>query len=101
MISRLLINTADRLGFAVLLCYLRGPGFPPDKNVSSQDGVVSRLATHLKLQPALWAEYVTRGLTWLATTTFTNESGLCSWLRSANDGSVCLRFPAGWLQDVL
>jgi len=26
---------ANRLGFAVLLCYLRGPGFPPAKNAGS------------------------------------------------------------------
>lgn len=54
---------ANRLGFAVLLCYLRGPGFPPDKNASPHDGVVSRLATHLKLQPDLWAEYASREVT--------------------------------------
>ncbi|EKN6288941.1 DUF4158 domain-containing protein [Yersinia enterocolitica] len=54
---------ANRLGFAVLLCYLRGPGFPPDKNISPHDGVVSRLAAHLKLQPDLWAEYASREVT--------------------------------------
>ena len=52
---------ANRLGFAVLLCYLRGSGFPPDKNISPHDGVVSRLAAHLKLLPDLWAEYASRG----------------------------------------
>lgn len=36
----------NRLGFAVLLCYLRGPGFPPDKNASPHGGVISRLAGH-------------------------------------------------------
>ncbi|GEM_PF-3300618 len=54
---------ANRLGFAVLLCYLRGSGFPPDKNISPHDGVVSRLAAHLKLQPDLWAEYASREVT--------------------------------------
>ncbi|ECG9706717.1 DUF4158 domain-containing protein, partial [Salmonella enterica] len=54
---------ANRLGFAVLLCYLRGPGFPPDKNISPHDGVVSRLAMHLKLQPDLWTEYASREVT--------------------------------------
>lgn len=54
---------ANRLGFAVLLCYLRGPGFPPDKNMPPHDGVVSRLAAHLKLQPDLWAEYASREVT--------------------------------------
>lgn len=54
---------ANRLGFAVLLCYLRGPGFPPDKNVSPHSGVVSRLAAHLKLNPDLWAEYASREVT--------------------------------------
>ena len=53
----------NRLGFAVLLCYLRGPGFPPDKNASPHGGVISRLATHLKLQPDLWAEYASREAT--------------------------------------
>lgn len=33
---------ANRLGFAVLLCYLRGPGFPPDKSISPHNGVVTR-----------------------------------------------------------
>lgn len=54
---------ANRLGFAVLLCYLRGPGFPPDKSMSPHDGVVSRLAAHLKLQADLWAEYASREVT--------------------------------------
>lgn len=54
---------ANRLGFAVLLCYLRGPGFPPDNNESPHYGVVSRLAAHLKLQPDLWAEYASREVT--------------------------------------
>lgn len=30
---------ANRLGFAVLLCYLRGPGFPPDKNMPLTTGL--------------------------------------------------------------
>ncbi len=38
---------ANRLGFAVLLCYLRGPGFPPDKSISPHDCVVFRLAAQL------------------------------------------------------
>ena len=42
---------------------LRGPGFTPDKNMSPHDGVVSRLATHLKLNPDLWAEYALREVT--------------------------------------
>lgn len=53
----------NRLGFAVLLCYLRGPEFPPDKSNSPHDGVVSRQAAHLKLQPDLWAEYASREVT--------------------------------------
>lgn len=44
---------ANRLGFAVLLCYLRGPGFIPDKSSAPHNGVVSRVASRLKLQPAL------------------------------------------------
>lgn len=54
---------AGHLGFAVLLCYLRGSGFPPDKSISPHDGAVSRLATHLKLQPDLWTEYASREVT--------------------------------------
>ena len=48
---------AKRLGFAVLLCYLRESGFPLHKSISSRDGVVLRLAAHLKLQSDLWAKY--------------------------------------------
>ncbi len=51
---------ANRLGFAVLLCYLRGPGFVPDKNNVPHCGVVSRIASGLKLQPDLWHEYAAR-----------------------------------------
>jgi uncharacterized protein (DUF2267 family) len=51
---------ANRLGFAILLCYLRGPGFTPDKNSLPHDGVMSRVAERLKLQPDLWREYATR-----------------------------------------
>ncbi len=51
---------ANRLGFAVLLCYLRGPGFVPDKNNIPHCGVVSRIASRLKLQPDLWHEYAAR-----------------------------------------
>ncbi len=51
---------ANRLGFAVLLCYLRGPGFLPDKNNTPHEGVVSRVASQLKLQPELWYEYASR-----------------------------------------
>ena len=54
---------ANRLGFAVLLCYLRGPGFPPDKSISPHDCVVFRLAAHLKVQSDLWAEYASREVT--------------------------------------
>ena len=51
---------ANRLGFAVLLCYLRGPGFIPDKSSAPHNGVVSRVAFRLKLQPDLWPEYASR-----------------------------------------
>jgi hypothetical protein len=51
---------ANRLGFAVLLCYLRGPGFIPDKSSVPHNGVVSRVASRLKLQPDLWQEYASR-----------------------------------------
>ncbi|EON2569461.1 Tn3 family transposase, partial [Escherichia coli] len=51
---------ANRLGFAVLLCYLRGPGFIPDKSSAPHNGVVSRVASRLKLQPDLWPEYASR-----------------------------------------
>lgn len=51
---------ANRLGFAVLLCYLRGPGFVPDKNNVPHCGSVSRIASRLKLQPDLWREYAAR-----------------------------------------
>lgn len=51
---------ANRLGFAVLLCYLRGPGFIPDKSSPPHNGVVSRVASRLKLQPDLWPEYASR-----------------------------------------
>lgn len=54
---------ANRLGFAVLLCYLRGPGFSPDKSISPHNDVVTRLAAHLKLQPDLWTEYASREVT--------------------------------------
>lgn len=54
---------ANRLGFAVLLCYLRGSGFPPDKSISPNNDVVTRLAAHLKLQPDLWTEYASREVT--------------------------------------
>ena len=51
---------ANRLGFAVLLCYLRGPRFIPDKSSAPHNGVVSRVASRLKLQPDLWPEYASR-----------------------------------------
>lgn len=51
---------ANRLGFAVLLCYLRGPGFIPDKSSAPHNGVVTRVASRLKLQPDLWPEYASR-----------------------------------------
>jgi hypothetical protein len=54
---------ANRLGFAVLLCYLRGPGFHLGKYIAHHDGVVSRLAAHLKFQPDLWTEYASREVT--------------------------------------
>lgn len=44
---------ANRLGFAVLLCYLRGPGFIPDKSNPPHSGVISRITSRLKLQPDL------------------------------------------------
>ncbi|CAI1234971.1 Transposase and inactivated derivatives, TnpA family [Serratia ficaria] len=51
---------ANRLGFAVLLCYLRGPGFIPDKSNIPHNGVIARIASRLKLQPDLWLEYALR-----------------------------------------
>lgn len=54
---------ANRLGFAVLLCYLRGPGFTPDKNNLPHDGVISKVADRLKLKPDLWQEYAARNET--------------------------------------
>ncbi|RAW96813.1 MULTISPECIES: Tn3 family transposase [unclassified Photorhabdus] len=51
---------ANRLGFAVLLCYLRGPGFLPDKNNAPHNGVVSRIASQLKVSSDLWHEYASR-----------------------------------------
>lgn len=51
---------ANRLGFTVLLCYLRGPGFIPDKSSVPHNGIVSRVASRLKLQPDLWQEYASR-----------------------------------------
>jgi hypothetical protein len=51
---------ANRLGFAILLSYLREPGFTPDKNSLPRAGVMSRVADRLKLQPDLWREYVAR-----------------------------------------
>ncbi|HHC4827994.1 TPA: DUF4158 domain-containing protein, partial [Klebsiella michiganensis] len=51
---------ANRLGFAVLLCYLRGPGFIPDKSNVPHSSVISRIASRLKLQPDLWPEYASR-----------------------------------------
>ena len=65
-ISLVLINIASHLtacGFAVLLCYLWRPEFLPDKSISPHDGVVSRLAAHLKLQYDFWAEYTSREVT--------------------------------------
>jgi hypothetical protein len=41
-------------------CYLRGPGFIPDKSSAPHNGVVSRVASRLKLQPDLWPEYASR-----------------------------------------
>ena len=52
---------ANRLGFAVLLCYLRGPGFIPDKSNPPHSGVISRIISRLNLQPDLWPEYASRG----------------------------------------
>lgn len=67
----------NRLGFAVLLCYLRGPGFPPDKNASPHGVVISRLAAHLKIQPDLWAEYASREVTrWEHLAELGNDSNL-------------------------
>ena len=51
---------ANRPGFAVLLCYLRGLGFIPDKSSAPHNGVVSVVASRLKLQPDLWPEYASR-----------------------------------------
>ena len=51
---------ANRLGFAVLLCYLRGPRFIPDKSNTPHSDVISRIASRLKLQPDLWPEYASR-----------------------------------------
>jgi hypothetical protein len=61
----LLINTAGlqiawALQFYSVIC--EGRGFLPTK-VFPHDGVVSRLAAHLKLQPDLWAEYASREVT--------------------------------------
>lgn len=51
---------ANRLGFAILLCYLRGLGFTPDKNALPHDGILSRVAERLKLNPDLWQKYAAR-----------------------------------------
>jgi TnpA family transposase len=53
-------RSENRLGFAILLCYLRGPGFLPDKNDTPHEGVISRVAFQLNLQPELWDEYASR-----------------------------------------
>lgn len=53
-------RSENRLGFAVILCYLRGPGFIPDKSNTPHSGVISRIASRLKLQPDLWHEYASK-----------------------------------------
>ena len=58
-------SPANRQGFVVLLCYLCGPGFVPDKNNAPHCSSVSRIVSRLKLQPDLWHEYAAAGNIWL------------------------------------
>lgn len=54
---------ANRLGFAVLLCYLRYPGFIPDDKSPPDKMLLILIARQLKLSEELWAEYATRAET--------------------------------------
>jgi len=56
-------KAANRFGFAVLLCYLRSVGFPPDKDRAPHDGILSRVSIRLKLPSKLWDEYAAREAT--------------------------------------
>ncbi|QDW31675.1 Tn3 family transposase [Yersinia sp. KBS0713] len=51
---------ANKLGFAVLLCYLRGLGFVPDKNSLPDATLLKSISQQLKLSAELWGEYAIR-----------------------------------------
>jgi hypothetical protein len=51
---------ANRLGFAVQLCLLRGPGITLGVETVVPAVVIAQLASNLEVNPAVWAEYAMR-----------------------------------------
>lgn len=95
---------ANRLGFAVLLCYLRGPGFVPDKNNVPHCGVVSRIASRLKLQPDLWHEYAAREQTrWEHLAELYRYLKLSPFSRTLKKTAfgICIPMPCEQIKDLL
>ncbi len=56
-IIRLRRSTANRLGFAVQLCYMRFPGIILDVNQSPFPPLLNMVASQLKIPTEQWSEY--------------------------------------------
>jgi len=56
-------GAANRLGFAVQLCYLRFPGVPLGVAEQPFEPLLQLVAAQLKIAPEAWAEYGDRGQT--------------------------------------
>lgn len=50
----------NRLGFAVQLCYLRYPGYALPADKTPPAGLLSHVASQLRIDPLAWAEYARR-----------------------------------------
>ncbi|EJB8506450.1 Tn3 family transposase, partial [Vibrio parahaemolyticus] len=53
-------KSENRFGFAIMLCYLRGPGFLPDTQHPPHGGIASRVSMRLSLSSDLWGKYAER-----------------------------------------
>ncbi len=51
-------KSANRFGFAVLLCYLKSVGFAPDKKIPPSDFLLKQIANKLKITGDLWPAYL-------------------------------------------
>lgn len=51
---------ANRLGFAVHLCLLRGPGIALSADAAPPVAVLAQLASNLAVSPDVWSEYGAR-----------------------------------------